>query len=119
MERFENVIFKWREKINERMTEMFRLLKELASNQTPEKVLIREDTRHPTTKNVNSISLVRMEEEKSVEKNGATDKSMAEPCKSDEQEPPKEVDKMKKGRRRADDEPTKGARENVIKNEEE
>ncbi|GJV10089.1 hypothetical protein Tco_1351630 [Tanacetum coccineum] len=49
----------------------------------------------------------------------ATDKSMAEPSKSDEQEPPKEVDKTNEGRRRADDEPAKGARENVTKNKEE
>ncbi|GJW70946.1 hypothetical protein Tco_0127863 [Tanacetum coccineum] len=44
---------------------------------------------------------------------------MAEPSKSDEQEPPKEVDKTNEGRRRADDEPAKGARENVTKNKEE
>ncbi|GJW83634.1 hypothetical protein Tco_0156779 [Tanacetum coccineum] len=75
--------------------------------------------RHPTTKNVNSISLIRMEEEKSIENNGVTDKSVAEPSKSDEQEPPKEVDKTNEGGRRANDEPAKGARENVTKNEEE
>ncbi|GKE80656.1 protein kinase-like domain, concanavalin A-like lectin/glucanase domain protein [Tanacetum coccineum] len=56
---------------------------------------------------------------KRVENNGATDKSVAEPSKSDEQEPPKEVDKTNEGGRRADDEPAKGARENVTKNEEE
>ncbi|GJV75325.1 hypothetical protein Tco_1506909 [Tanacetum coccineum] len=60
-----------------------------------------------------------MEEEKSVENNGATDKSMAEPRKSNEQEPPKEVDKTNESGRRADDEPTKGAREKVAKNKEE
>ncbi|GJW23785.1 reverse transcriptase domain-containing protein [Tanacetum coccineum] len=48
------------------MTEMFRLLKELTVNRTPEKVLIREEARHPVTKNVNSISLVRTGEEKST-----------------------------------------------------
>ncbi|GJV56436.1 MAK10-like protein [Tanacetum coccineum] len=42
MERFENTIFKQREEINSRMTEMFRLLKELTTSRTPEKVLIRE-----------------------------------------------------------------------------
>ncbi|GJX41442.1 hypothetical protein Tco_0256432 [Tanacetum coccineum] len=42
MKRFENTIFKQREEINGRMIEMFRLLKELTSNRTPEKVLIRE-----------------------------------------------------------------------------
>nr|GEU54397.1 hypothetical protein [Tanacetum cinerariifolium] len=43
MERFENTIFKQREEINGRMTEMFRLLKELTTRKTPEKVLIREE----------------------------------------------------------------------------
>ncbi|GKE73951.1 hypothetical protein Tco_1535992, partial [Tanacetum coccineum] len=47
------------------------------------------------------------------------DKSAPEPNKSDEQKPPKEVDKPNKGGIRVDDEPAKGARENVIKNEEE
>nr|GEU75517.1 hypothetical protein [Tanacetum cinerariifolium] len=57
MERFKNVIFKQREEINNRMTEMFGLLKELTVNRTPEKVLIKEEARHSVTKNVNSISL--------------------------------------------------------------
>nr|GEY12236.1 zinc finger, CCHC-type [Tanacetum cinerariifolium] len=86
---------------------------------TPEKVLIREETRHPTTKNVNSISIIQMKEEKSIENNEVTDKSMAEPSKYDEQKPPKEVDKPNEGRRRADNEPAKGARDNVTKNKEE
>ncbi|GJR32595.1 zinc finger, CCHC-type containing protein [Tanacetum coccineum] len=37
MERFENAIFKQCEGINSRMTEMFRLLKELTTSRTPEK----------------------------------------------------------------------------------
>ncbi|GKE79428.1 hypothetical protein Tco_1545548 [Tanacetum coccineum] len=61
MERFENAIFKQREEINDRMTEMFRLLKELITSRTPEKVLIREEAKLPVTKNVNSISLTRGE----------------------------------------------------------
>ncbi|GJY79961.1 hypothetical protein Tco_0492712 [Tanacetum coccineum] len=65
MERFENAIFKQREEINDRMTEMFRLLKELTTSRTPEKVLIREEAKFPVTKNVNSISLARGEEERS------------------------------------------------------
>ncbi|GJU83863.1 hypothetical protein Tco_1291409 [Tanacetum coccineum] len=118
MERFKNAIFKQQEEINDRMAEMFEHLMELTTSQTPKKLLIREETRYPTTKNVNSISLIRMEEEKSVENNGATNKSMAEPSKSDEQ-PPKEADKPNEGGRRADDEPAKGTSENVTKNEEE
>ncbi|GJW47738.1 MAK10-like protein [Tanacetum coccineum] len=63
MERFENTIFKQREEINGRMTEMFGLLKELTTSRTPEKVLIREEAKFPVTKNVNSISLTKGEEE--------------------------------------------------------
>ncbi|GKC36804.1 MAK10-like protein, partial [Tanacetum coccineum] len=63
MERFKNTIFKQREEINGRMTEMFGLLKELTTSKTPEKVLIREEAKFPVTKNVNYISLVRNEEE--------------------------------------------------------
>ncbi|GJU77972.1 MAK10-like protein [Tanacetum coccineum] len=101
------------------MALMYGLLKELTASRTPEKVLIREETRHPTTKNVNSISLIRIEEEKSIENNGETDKSAVEPRKSDEQEPPKEVHKTNEGGRRVDDEPAKVARENVTKNKKE
>ncbi|GKE57332.1 zinc finger, CCHC-type containing protein, partial [Tanacetum coccineum] len=63
MERFENTIFKQREEINGRMTEMFGLLKELMTSRTPKKVLIREEVKFLVTKNVNSISLARNEEE--------------------------------------------------------
>ncbi|GJX64191.1 zinc finger, CCHC-type containing protein [Tanacetum coccineum] len=65
MERFEKAIFKQREEINGRMTEMFKLLKELTTSKAPEKVLIREEAKSPVTKNVNSISLARGEEERS------------------------------------------------------
>ncbi|GKA08220.1 hypothetical protein Tco_0687551 [Tanacetum coccineum] len=63
MERFENTIFKEHEEINSRMTEMFRLFKELTTSRTPKKVLIREEIKFPVTMNVNSISLTRNEEE--------------------------------------------------------
>ncbi|GKD94320.1 hypothetical protein Tco_1374157 [Tanacetum coccineum] len=62
IERFENTIFKQCEEINGRMTEMFGLLKELATSKTPEKVLIREEAKFPVTKYVNSISLTKGEE---------------------------------------------------------
>nr|GEV64312.1 hypothetical protein [Tanacetum cinerariifolium] len=65
MERFENAIFKQREVIDSRMTEMFGLLKELTTSKTSEKVLIREEAKFPITKNVNSISLTKGEEERS------------------------------------------------------
>ncbi|GKG00781.1 hypothetical protein Tco_0302471 [Tanacetum coccineum] len=64
MERFENAIFKQRGEINGRMTEMFGLLKELTTSRGPKKVLIREETKSSITKSVNSISLIREEEEK-------------------------------------------------------
>ncbi|GKF13579.1 hypothetical protein Tco_0055041 [Tanacetum coccineum] len=64
IERFENSILKQREEINNRMTEMFRLLKELTTSKAPEKVLMREEAKHPVTKNVNYISLIIGEEEK-------------------------------------------------------
>ncbi|GJS47185.1 MAK10-like protein [Tanacetum coccineum] len=60
---FKNTIFKQREEINDRMTKMFRLLKELKTNRTPKKVLIREEAKFPITKNVNSISFARNKKE--------------------------------------------------------
>ncbi|GJW30525.1 hypothetical protein Tco_0047400 [Tanacetum coccineum] len=45
MERFENAIFKQREEINDKMAEMFGLLKELTTSRAPEKVLIREEAK--------------------------------------------------------------------------
>ncbi|GKB16461.1 MAK10-like protein [Tanacetum coccineum] len=51
------------------MTKMFGLLKELATSRTPEKVLIKEEAKFPVTKNVNSISLARDEEERSDKTN--------------------------------------------------
>ncbi|GJS29598.1 hypothetical protein Tco_0490218 [Tanacetum coccineum] len=41
------------------------LLKELTTNKAPEKVLIREEAKFPITKNINSISLAKGEEQKS------------------------------------------------------
>ncbi|GJZ97590.1 hypothetical protein Tco_0670043 [Tanacetum coccineum] len=52
------------EEINGRMSEMFRILKELTTNRAPKKVLIREEAKSPITKSVNSISLVNKEEGK-------------------------------------------------------
>ncbi|GKB55839.1 hypothetical protein Tco_0912025, partial [Tanacetum coccineum] len=65
MERFENAIFKKRKEINDRMIEMFGLLKELTTSRALENVLIREEAKFPVTKNVNSFSLARGEEERS------------------------------------------------------
>ncbi|GJS50847.1 hypothetical protein Tco_0624209 [Tanacetum coccineum] len=117
IERFKNAILKQREKVNDKMTEMFGLLKELTASRTPKKVLIREEARHLITKNVNSIYLIRIKEEKKRRKNGLINKGVVEPIKSDKEEPPKEVDMKNEVERKADDEPAKSARENVIKNE--
>ncbi|GJX82379.1 MAK10-like protein [Tanacetum coccineum] len=73
MERSENAIFKQFKEINDRMTEMFGLFKELITSRAPEKVLIREEAKSPVTKSINSISLIREEEEKSNKYDVATD----------------------------------------------
>ncbi|GKE87074.1 hypothetical protein Tco_1564549 [Tanacetum coccineum] len=115
MERLENAIFKQRKEINDRMIEMFGLLKELTASQTPEKVLVREEARHSITKNVNYIFVIQVEEEKNVVNNGAIGESIVEPRKSEEEKPLKEVDEMNE----VDDKLAKSVRENVTKNEEE
>ncbi|GKE17148.1 zinc finger, CCHC-type containing protein, partial [Tanacetum coccineum] len=79
MERFENSIFKQRKEINDRMTEMFGLLKKLITSRTPEKVLIREEAKFPITKNVNSISLAKGEEERSDKIDVATGNDIENP----------------------------------------
>ncbi|GKB15814.1 hypothetical protein Tco_0849737 [Tanacetum coccineum] len=81
MERFKNAIFKQREEINDRMTKMFGLLKELTTSRCPEKVLIREEAKFPVTKKVNSISLTRGEEEKSDKIDVATGNDIEKPPK--------------------------------------
>ncbi|GJU27962.1 hypothetical protein Tco_1166583 [Tanacetum coccineum] len=101
------------------MAEMFGLLKELTASQTSKKVLVSEEARHLITKNVNSIYLIRVEEEKNVGNNGAIGESVVEPSKSEEEKTLKEVDVMNEVERRADDKPAKSVRENVTKNEEE
>ncbi|GJW75705.1 hypothetical protein Tco_0135075 [Tanacetum coccineum] len=93
MERFKNAIFKQREEINERMAEMFGLLKELTTNRTPEKVLIREDAKSLVTKNVNSISLARREEERNDKDDIATDGGINE---TNTEIPVKEAEKENK-----------------------
>ncbi|GJV71193.1 hypothetical protein Tco_1491188 [Tanacetum coccineum] len=97
-------------------TEWQKCLDFLRNSQPAE--LMREDARHPIAKNVNSISLIRMEEEENRENNGQIDKSVMEPGKSDEEEPPEGIDMKNEVERKPDDEPTKNAKESVTKNEE-
>nr|GEU61510.1 hypothetical protein [Tanacetum cinerariifolium] len=73
MERFENAIFKQRERINSRMTEIFGLLKELMTTRTPEKVFMREEDKLLVTNKVNSIFLAKGEEEMSNKKEETPD----------------------------------------------
>ncbi|GKA15808.1 hypothetical protein Tco_0695555, partial [Tanacetum coccineum] len=92
MERFENAIFKQREEINGRMTEMFGLLKELTTSKAPEKVLIREEAKFPVTKNVNFISLTKGEEERN-NKTTVTTGSIEKPIGTEMGIPIKEAEK--------------------------
>ncbi|GKA12431.1 hypothetical protein Tco_0691977 [Tanacetum coccineum] len=54
------------------MAEMFGLLKKLTTSRAPEKVLIKEEAKSSITKNLNSISLNKGEEEKSDKDDVAT-----------------------------------------------
>ncbi|GKE00181.1 hypothetical protein Tco_1388164 [Tanacetum coccineum] len=118
MERLEISILKQPDEINNRMGEMFRLVKEFTAIRALKKVLIREEGRHPITKNVNSISIIQIKEEKNIENNKPIDKGIVEPSKSVKEEHPKEVDMKNEAKIKFDDEPAKSARENVTKNEE-
>ncbi|GJS15041.1 MAK10-like protein [Tanacetum coccineum] len=89
------------------MAKMFGLLKELTASRTLEKVLVREEARHPITKHVNSISLIRMEEEKSVGNNEVVVKNVVEPNKSDIVEPLEKVDRKDEVEDRTNDEPVR------------
>ncbi|GKC63219.1 hypothetical protein Tco_1095817 [Tanacetum coccineum] len=95
MEKFENTIFKQRKEINGRMTEMLRLLKELTTSRTPEKVLVREEAKFPVTKNVNSISPAKGEEEGS-NKTKVTPDNTEKLTKTETETPIMEVEKMNK-----------------------
>ncbi|GKA23920.1 MAK10-like protein [Tanacetum coccineum] len=91
MERFKYAFFKQCEGINSMMNEMFGLLKELTTSRTPEKVLIREEAKFPITKNVNSISLTKGEEERS-NKNEVTPNNTEKPTEIEVEMPVKEVE---------------------------
>ncbi|GKA21030.1 hypothetical protein Tco_0701019 [Tanacetum coccineum] len=81
MERFEETIFKQKEEINKRMTEMSSLLKELTKSNSPEKVLVREEVSNPITKYANVVSLVRVENDKGIESDMVIDENIVEPIK--------------------------------------
>ncbi|GJW19983.1 hypothetical protein Tco_0027419 [Tanacetum coccineum] len=100
MERFENAIFKQREGINSRMTEMFGLLNELTTSRTPKKVLIREESKFLVTKNVNSISLTKREEERS-DKKEVTPDNTERPTKIEVEMPVKKAETKNRAKNRA------------------
>ncbi|GJX52273.1 MAK10-like protein [Tanacetum coccineum] len=78
MERFKNTIFKQREEINGRMTEMFKLIKELTTSRTLEKVLISEEAKFPVTKN-GILSLWKKEKKRGVTRGRAGNESIKTP----------------------------------------
>ncbi|GKD72208.1 hypothetical protein Tco_1330490 [Tanacetum coccineum] len=81
------------QEINDRMTEMFRLLKELMTCRDLEKVLIREEAKFPITKNVNSISLTIGDEERSEKTDITTGNDFEKPTKTETKLPVKESEK--------------------------
>nr|GEW62051.1 hypothetical protein [Tanacetum cinerariifolium] len=87
IERFVRAIFKHRDEINGRMAGIFGLLKELTSSMTPKKMLVREEIRNLITKNVNAISLCRIEIEKIKENDKVIDKNIIEQKKHSIEEP--------------------------------
>ncbi|GKE13604.1 hypothetical protein Tco_1417155 [Tanacetum coccineum] len=93
MKRFKNAIFKQHEEINDKMTKMFGLFKELTTSRSSEKVLIREEAKFPVTKNVNSISLTIGEEERSKKTDVTTGEDIKKPTKTETEMPVKEVEK--------------------------
>ncbi|GJY35823.1 hypothetical protein Tco_0421201 [Tanacetum coccineum] len=58
------------------MAEIFRLLRELTSSRTPEKVLVREEACIPITKSINAISIIKMEKEKGIEGDEVTNENV-------------------------------------------
>ncbi|GKD27262.1 hypothetical protein Tco_1233476, partial [Tanacetum coccineum] len=105
MERFENAVFKQREEINDRITEMFGLLKILTTYRAPRKVLIREEAKHSVTKNVNSISLIRGEEEMNADDNATPDDSIERPDGSDMEVQLNEVEKTNEAENKTKNKP--------------
>ncbi|GJZ89897.1 MAK10-like protein [Tanacetum coccineum] len=106
MKDLRTTIFKQREEINGRMTKMFGLLKELKTSRTPEKVLIREEVKFPVTKNVNSISLKKGEEERS-NKTEVTSDNTEKPSETKTEMSVREVEAMNGAKNEAENESIK------------
>ncbi|GJT22194.1 MAK10-like protein [Tanacetum coccineum] len=108
MERFTNAIFKQREEINDKMAEMFGLLKELTTSRAPEKVLIKEEAKSLVTKNVNSIPLTKGEDERNDTDDIAADDGING---TDTEMPIKEAEKKTNARNGTKNKPIKRAEE--------
>nr|GEZ30677.1 hypothetical protein [Tanacetum cinerariifolium] len=67
-----------KEKLEGRMDEMLELVKELVSSSTPKKVLVGEESRQPPTKNVNAISLCKIEKDEGEKHEQIVDKNMVD-----------------------------------------
>ncbi|GJQ96783.1 MAK10-like protein [Tanacetum coccineum] len=115
MERFKNAIVKQREEINDRMAGMFELLKELTISRTSKKVLVREKARCPITKHVNSISLIKMEEENSVGNNEVVSKNIVEPIKLNVAVTLEEVDRDDEAENRTNKEPVRSTKKDLTR----
>ncbi|GKA63306.1 zinc finger, CCHC-type containing protein [Tanacetum coccineum] len=68
---------------------------------------MREEAKHPVTKNINYISLVRREEEKIVDNNAMTDDSIEKTDGSNAEVPLKEAEKDNEAENRTKNEPVK------------
>nr|GEU92426.1 hypothetical protein [Tanacetum cinerariifolium] len=92
-ERFKNAIFNQHEEINDRITKISGLLKELTTSRTSKKVLMREEAEFLVTKNVKSISLAKGEEERNEKINVATGNDIKKPTRIETGMQAKEVEK--------------------------
>ncbi|GJS91745.1 hypothetical protein Tco_0774381 [Tanacetum coccineum] len=90
------------------------LLKELTASRTPEKVLVIEEARHPITKHINSVSLIRMEQEKSVGNDGVVGKNTIEPNNSNVVETLEEVDGDDEAKNRSNKESVRSTEKDLM-----
>nr|GEY54606.1 hypothetical protein [Tanacetum cinerariifolium] len=90
-----------------------RLLKEFTASGTSKKVLVREEARHLITKNVNDISLVKMEKEKNTRNNKVVDKNIIELSELNAIEPEEAIAIKKETRNITNNEEIKGVKEEI------
>nr|GFC11165.1 hypothetical protein [Tanacetum cinerariifolium] len=110
MEIFEKTILKQRERINNIMAEMFRLLKELTTSKTLKKILIRDEAKFLITENVNSISLTKGEEERSDKKEETIDNTKS-PTEIEAEIPVRNAETLNEAKNEARNKSIKNTRE--------